>query len=328
MLVARALQLVVAGGVLLAASLSLAEPVERPLHDDDIVARVNGTPIHRKEVRQVVQAVLLAQGQEPSPSAVAALARQALDSLVSLELLFQASRARGITISDDVVNAEVSQARSQFPDEASFDSALRSRGITVAELRQETRKTLAAQQYLDAVLPKPAPVTDEQARTYYEKNREQFKHPDQIRVSHILIRTSTSGSATDQQAARTSAAEVSDRLKKGADFAQVARERSQDPGSAPEGGDLGFISRGDTEDAFENAAFALAPGQVSGVIETRYGFHVIKVTERRPAGEQPFSEVAERIRGLLAEQAREQQETELIVTLRKKAKIENLEPMS
>jgi parvulin-like peptidyl-prolyl isomerase len=165
-------------------------------------------------------------------------------------------------------------------------------------------------------------ITPEQIKDFYEQNREEFKHPPEWRVSHILIRVPKGASPGEREAAQQRASALADQLKAGADFAELARRQSQDPGSAGLGGDLGFVAKGEMDEAVEKQAFALAPGQVSGVVATPYGFDIIKVTDRRDAGYAPLSEVQDRIREVLLKSERQQRQADFVAELRKKAKIE------
>jgi len=134
-------------------------------------------------------------------------------------------------------------------------------------------------------------VSAEDARAYYEQNKARFTTEEQRRASHILIRVDSDASAGEREAARAKAESIVQRLKEGADFAGLAATESQDPGSAAEGGDLGFFTRDMMVQPFAQAAFALEPGQTSDVVETEFGFHVIRVTDLRAGTQKSFESV-------------------------------------
>ena len=145
-------------------------------------------------------------------------------------------------------------------------------------------------------------VAEGQARNSYKAKPERFQAPEQVQVRHILIAGTDAGS-------RAQAEKVLEELKAGADFAQLAKERSVDTGSAAKGGDLGLFARGRMVPEFDEAAFALKqPGDLSGIVETKFGFHVLKLEARRPAGLRPYEEVREElikeVRGKLQQDAR------------------------
>lgn len=123
------------------------------------------------------------------------------------------------------------------------------------------------------------------AQSSYKANAKKYEQPEQVRASHILIRTA-------EPDAKTKAEAILKELSGGADFAQLAKDKSQDPGSAAKGGDLGFFARGRMIKPFEDTAFGLSKvGDISGVIESPFGFHIIRLDEKKPAGLQPFAEV-------------------------------------
>ena len=299
-----------------------AENIVRPLRDDDVVARVNGTPIDRKSVREVVQGALLEQESEPDPQSMGKLVDDALDSLIDFELLYQESQARGVTVSDAAVDEDIARTKSKFPDTRSFEAALKDKGMTLDSLRSDTRKTLAVSRLLEGSVFKDAQASDEQIKQFYERNKEEFKHGPQVRASHILIRVPEKAPASTRAAAKEQAAALLAQLQAGADFTDVARTHSQDAATAARGGDLGYFAKGDMVEGVEAAAFALAPGQLSGIVSTPYGYDIIKVTDRRDAGYQSLAEVQERIRAVLLKTERQKRQTLFVAELRKKAKID------
>jgi len=134
-------------------------------------------------------------------------------------------------------------------------------------------------------------VSPEDARSYYEQNKARFTTAEQRRASHILIRVEPDASPEQREAAREKAQAIERKLKEGADFATLARTESQDPGSADSGGDLGFFTRDMMVQPFADAAFALDVGQTSAVVQTEFGFHIIRVTDIRPATQKSFDSV-------------------------------------
>jgi peptidyl-prolyl cis-trans isomerase D len=140
----------------------------------------------------------------------------------------------------------------------------------------------------------------EQEYTTYKTER--YSEPEEVHVRHILLAVAAGADDKQRDEVRARAAAVLERLQKGEDFAAVAKEVSEDTANKEQGGDLGFIRRGRTEEAFENAAFGLQPGELSAVVETRFGFHVIKMDERKAAREKPLAEVRDEIARNLSEE--------------------------
>ena len=162
--------------------------------------------------------------------------------------------------------------------------------------------------YLLLDLPKLQPrvsVTEAEERTYFDAHQDEFKQDEQLCASHILVKVKATPEATEGHAdeeARKIAQSALDQAKAGADFAALARKVSEDQGSGPQGGDLGCFARGRMVPEFENAAFSLAPGQISDLVKTQYGYHVIRATSRRDEAVPPFALVKDRIHQTLMSQ--------------------------
>lgn len=146
-----------------------------------------------------------------------------------------------------------------------------------------------------------ATVADTDLEKYYQRHIDRFEVPEQVRASHILIRVSRDATAAVKAEKKALAEKLRDRAKKGEDFAALARSSSEDPGSSVQGGDLGFFGRGMMVAPFENAAFALNPGEISDVVETDFGYHILRVAERHDARIKPMNEVMDQVRALAKE---------------------------
>jgi parvulin-like peptidyl-prolyl isomerase len=310
---------ILAVGLLLAAAGQAADPAP-----DDVAARVNGAIIHRDAVRAVVQALAEAQDTPPDGKQIERLTRDALDSLIAFELLYQESQKRGVAVTDADVDADVSRTKARFANADAYDSALQQRGLSAEDVRRDTRKTLAVNALLEQTAWRDITIPPEKVRRFYDENREQFRHPAEIRASHILIRADREASTLQRAQAQQQAEAVLAQLKAGADFAELARQRSQDPGTAGKGGDLGFFSRGAMEPTFEEAAFALNVGEISGVVTTPYGFHLIKVTDKRPAGYAPLAEVQADISAMLRDEEKRKRQDQLVAQLKQQATVDVL----
>ena len=158
--------------------------------------------------------------------------------------------------------------------------------------------------------------------TFFESNASSFQEGERVRAAHILIRVPAGTDAEGKAALRGKAEAVLARIQKGEDFATLARSSSDDADSAPRGGDLGELRRGQVAEPFEKAMFALAPGKVSGVVETDYGFHIIKVQERLPARLLGFEEVKDRLKEQLTLRKQQERQQAFVNSLRARAKVE------
>jgi parvulin-like peptidyl-prolyl isomerase len=159
---------------------------------------------------------------------------------------------------------------------------------------------------------------------FYDQNLERFKQGDTVHAAHILIGIPQNATAEQKTEAKTKAAAVLKTVKAGGDFATLARANSSDPGSAQNGGDLGFFPKGQMTPAFEEAAFKLKPGSVSALVETPFGFHIIKVLERRGPRTAPFAEVSGQIKDFLTQGQREQKLEQFVEQVKARGKIEIL----
>ncbi|MBI3457623.1 MAG: peptidyl-prolyl cis-trans isomerase [Candidatus Rokubacteria bacterium] len=163
--------------------------------------------------------------------------------------------------------------------------------------RPERRRVLAAL-LPTASVPTPA-VTDADVEAAYQERRQEFEQPERRRVAHILIGVPSVGGSAAEEAARAKAEAARERVRGGADFAQVAREVSEDPATAPRGGELGFVARGELLAPFAEVAFSLKPGEVGGPVRTAFGYHVVKVLEAVPGSKKELKEVAASLRATL-----------------------------
>jgi peptidyl-prolyl cis-trans isomerase C len=290
----------------------------------EVLAKVNGEVIGRAEFELAVR-TLEARAQSAVPVEQRdQVYRQVLDRIVGYKLLLQESKARKIAPSDADVESRLQQMKTQFPNEDAFKKALSDRGITVEKLRQETGETIAVNQLLEKEIEPQVKVEDKDISDFYAKNKQEFKQAEGVRASHILIRLPEKADAAARAKAKAQADQALKQLAGGAKFDELAKKVSQDPGSAANGGDLGFFSKGQMVPAFENAAFALKPGQTSGVVETPFGYHIIRVAETRAARELPLDEVKDQIKNYLTDQMRSAKSEAFVQGLRAKAKVEIL----
>jgi peptidyl-prolyl cis-trans isomerase C len=289
-----------------------------------VVARVNGEAISGDELEQAVRALESQVGQPVPIERRDQVYRQMMDQLIGYRLLAQASSARGLTVTDGEVDARLGQIRQQFPNEQAFLAALGQQKMTVDKLRAQTRLQMQVARMIDTEIAPKVSVADKDIGAFYEQNKDKFNEPEAVHVSHILIRLPSAPDAGARAKARAQAADLLKQLKGGADFAVLARQFSQDQGSAANGGDLGFVPKGQTPPAFEKVAFALKPGQLSGVVETQFGYHIVKCMEHRPARQVPLAEASPRISQFLTEQQRQQKTAALVEGLKAKAKVEVL----
>jgi len=298
-----------------------AKPV--PAQLPEIVARVNGEDVKKAEFERMIKTIEGRAGQPIPPDRRDEVLRGALDQLVVYKLLAQECKTRNITASDADIDAKVAELKKQFPNDDAFNKALQERGLTLDSLRNDARTDLNVNKLMDTEVATTPGPSDSEAQDFYAKNPDKFKQDEQVRASHILIRVDDKADAATKKKAKDEIESVLKQARAGADFAKLAQEHSQD-GSAAQGGDLNYFTKDQMVPAFANVAFALKPGQISDVVTTQFGYHIIKVTDHKPARVVPYDEASAKIKDYLGEQKKQQHADAFIEGLKKKAKIEVL----
>jgi len=289
-----------------------------------VVARVNGEAISKAEFERAIQNIEQRAGGQLPAERRDQIVRGLLDQLVGLRLLKQEAMSRKITVPDTDIDARVAEIKKQFPSEEVFTQALAARKMTLENLRAEARDEASINRMLADALNEKVAATPEQISTFYQQNLERFKQPDQVKASHILIAVPQGADEATKAASRAKAEEVLKQVKAGKDFAALAKENSQDPGSAVNGGDLGYFRQGQMVGPFNEVAFKLAPGTVSDVVETQFGFHIIKVIDKKPAQTAPLEQVRDQLKQYLENQNKQKETNAFIAGLRAKGKVEIL----
>lgn len=248
--------------------------------DAKVIATVNGAKITSEDFDREVKALpeyIRAMADTPQGK------KEMIDTLVMRELILQQAAKDGVD-----------------------------KGKDVEEKLAELKKRIIVDTYLKKKVETESKISDEELKKFYEQNLDKFKAGEQIRASHILVKS--------EQEAQT----ILDQLKKGGNFEELAKTKSADS-SAAKGGDLGWFGKGNMVPAFEKAAMGLKEGQLSGIVKSDFGYHIIKLTGKRAAGTRPFDEVKEQIKGAIMPQKQQQVFMKLKEDLKKGAKIEMTE---
>jgi len=183
---------------------------------------------------------------------------------------------------------------------------------------------MAISKLLEAEVEPKAAATAEQVDAFYKENPDQFKEGEKVRASHILIGVEQGADAATKAQARAKAEQLLAEVKKGGDFAALAKQNSTDPGSAVNGGDLGFFAPGQMVGPFNDVAFSLAPGATSELVETQFGFHIIRVVDKQAGRTVPLAEVRPQVEQFLSQRNRQEHTEAFVKALRAKGKIEVL----
>jgi peptidyl-prolyl cis-trans isomerase C len=288
-------------------------PLPSPL--PEIAARVDGQAIGTRAVR------LLAEQQPPAEKPLAY--RRALQQLIVRELLFQEAMKRNLKADEARLEQSYNEARLQYKDDAAWAAMLAEKGVDPQFFRTELRVQHTVQALLEQVAREgDAETSDQEALTFFESHASSFQEGERVRAAHILIRVPAGTAAEGKAALRRKAEAVLARIQRGEDFSALAMSSSDDADSAPKGGDLGELRRGQVAEPFEKAAFGLAAGNVSGVVETEYGFHIIRIQERLPARLLGFEEVKDRLKQQLTLRKQQERQRAFVDSLRARARIE------
>ncbi|MDR7484608.1 MAG: peptidylprolyl isomerase [Armatimonadota bacterium] len=286
-----------------------------------VAATVNGEPIYWSQVDAEIRRTAAQFGMDPAGQEFAKqrdeITKAVVDQLVARQLIMQEARKRNLVAADKDVDEQLAAIRQRLPSEKAFNEALTQYGFTLQTLRDLIRMDLTQRRVADVVAP--VAVSDDEVRAQFERHRAQYDRPAQIRVGHILFR---GGDKSQEAVAQAKLRIVQAKLAEGAKFEDLASQYSDDSGSAAQGGSLGFVAKGTLVKEFEEAAWALRPGQVSGPVKTQYGVHLIKVYEMKDAEKATFDKVKEQIRAQLLQSKREKAFEAWLEAQRKSARIE------
>lgn len=294
------------------------------------IARVNGAEIHEADVTREVNHLVAVMGPagtqvRSDAQQMAQLRTNAVQNLVDRVLLIEHAKNDNLMPTDEDVKVEMDRVRAAYPDSASFLARLNQLSMSVEDVQTEIRTNLCIRRLVEKNSAGIPSATKEDAAKYYQDNPTEFVTPDEVRASHILIAAAETEGPEARAAAHEKAAKVLAELRGGRDFAEAAKEHSGDPGSAANGGDLGFFTRGRMVPEFEQSAFSLKVGEISDVFDTGFGSHILKVTDRRDSRTLPLDEVQDKIVEYLDRTKGDRAIRSLIEDARTKAKIEVLD---
>ena len=291
---------------------------------DGKVATVNGIVITQdlfdKEMARV-SSQFARSGRPLSDAQSVSIKQRVLETLINRELLYQESQQKGIKVEDNEVNGQFDIVKKRFPGEEQYKAALQKMNITEAELKSQIREGMAIQQFVDNYLVQEITVSEAEVMGFYQDNPDMFKQPEQIKASHILIKVDAQADETAKGQANKKIMKIQKQLKAGQDFASLATEFSEGPSNV-NGGDLGYFSRGQMVKPFEDAAFKLKSGEVSDIVETRFGYHLIKVVDKKPESVVSYEKVKDKITQYLEQDKKGKAVKADIEKLRQKAVIE------
>jgi peptidyl-prolyl cis-trans isomerase C len=290
------------------------------------VAIVNGVAISKNafdtEISRMLQQ-LMQGGQGIQPQQFEQLREIALDNLIKQQLLFEAAKEAGYSADEATVEDRLAKLKERFGDEEKYRDALEKMGADEESLKQEIRQSLKVNQFVTEKFVDTVEITDEQVQEFYDENPRFFQQPGQVKASHVLIKIPEEADEAQKAEALQKAEDVKKKAEAGEDFAELAKEYSEGP-SAEQGGDLGFFQKEQMVGPFAEAAFAMEPGQISDVVETQFGYHVIKVADKKEARTMTLDEVHDQLVQYLKQQTVEKRMDEYLESAKADAEVEVL----
>ena len=291
---------------------------------EDKVAAVNGVIINKDAYDRELDFFVrrAAPGGQQIPDVkMAQMKNEVLESLIDRELLFQETKKKGIQVKPEAVSDQLKKIKERYPNKEEFKKLLSNMGLTESDVQAQIERGMAIQELIDKEVGEKIKISDEETKAFYDKNPQLFQQPEQVKASHILIKVAADAPDAQKAEARKKIEAVQQKAQKGEDFATLAKTYSEGP-SGPKGGALGYFRRGQMVKPFEEAAFSLKPNETSEIVETQFGYHLIKVDDKKPATKMAYAEVKDRLSDNLKKQKMDSEANAYIETLRKDAKIE------
>ena len=288
-----------------------------------VVARVNdhdinGDVIFRELKKAAIQykkrGMPLTADQEKSA------AKTLIDDEIGRILLVLKAKAVGIKVSEKMLLEKLRKVKAKFKSDSIFEHRLSDRGMTVDQYKQELEIDMYMDQLIKKEIEPKIKITEKDSQAYYDKNKSNFETQEKVRASIMLLRFNPKEGKAGEQAVLKKFESILIQVKNGADFGALAQQHSQDS-LASKGGDLGFFTQKQMLPAFSSRAFKMKVGEVSEIFRTGRGFHVIKVTDRKPGSLSSFATEKEKIQKFLANKKISQATRDYIENLRKEAEI-------
>jgi peptidyl-prolyl cis-trans isomerase C len=286
------------------------------------VAKVNGNVLSDYEMNEALNEILPAASFHGgiTPEKRQKYHDRAVDKMIEDELLYQEAVRRGLEVGEDVITNDVDATIKRLGSKERYEEALKNTGLTDEEYRVKIKRRKLIE-LLQAAIVEESKASDQEAREYYEANKERYVMPPSWRLRHILISVPPESSPEEWDAKRKRAEEALQKIKDGEDMASVAWDYSDDPYRV-KGGDLGIVHSGRLVGALEQAVSKLKVGEVSDVVQSIYGYHIVRLEGKSEEEQIEFDDASEKIKETLSREKREKLETELLEKLKADAKIE------
>lgn len=232
-----------------------------------------------------------------------------VDNLISEELIIEEAVKQKIEVSDAEYAVKLAEIKKTFPSEEKFNETLKKEGLTEKSLEEIMKKQILIQKVSDKITGS-IKISENETKDYYDKNLDLFKEPEQVKARHILVKT------------EKEANDILSKLKAGSNFEELAKQYSTDKANKDQGGDLGWIGKGQMVPEFENVAFSLEKGKTSDSVKTQYGFHIIRIDDKKAAEQKSFDAVKVQIVQTMKTQKQREKFQSWVEDVKKKSKIE------
>jgi peptidyl-prolyl cis-trans isomerase C len=290
------------------------------------VAVVGGTKVFERDLQMTIREMRRQFGEkEAGKEGPEAIRRKALDQFVAVELLYQDGKALNLPEVDSQVEAMWAAAEKQAGSKEKFEEQLTKEGLAMDQARDNIKKNIYVRAVINQKIQPLVKVSDAEVEAAYQANQERYRHGEMIGARHILIQVPKEATEEQKKQAKEKIESVLKEIQAGKDFSELAKTVSDCP-SKTRGGDLGYFGKGQMVPAFENAAFALKVNEISPVVETQFGYHLIQVYGKKPAGVTPLEEVRRQVEAQVKNEKFQKAVNDYVLNLRQKAKIEILDP--
>ena len=246
---------------------------------------------------------------------------QAFEKMIEKELFYQEAVKKGLRVDEGIIEAERDKTVKRLGGPKKYKAALKKADFTDEKYRERLKKKHLVNRFITGEIEDKARPTDEEIKEYYQMNKKKFMRPDARKLKHILISVQPEATAEERQLKKAKAQEVIDRINAGEDMSDVAWKHSMGPYRV-KGGDMGLVHRGRLYPDLEKKVFQLEPGKLSGIIETIYGYHIVRVEEVKPAEQLDLEDVHDSIQKELTQKKEKQIRQDLVARLKAQARIE------
>lgn len=294
---------------------------ELPFYATGPIARIDGEEVGAETFNEMVaERMERMPGQVPPPM-VEMMKNETIDFVIDKHLVDEVLEGEDIEVTDEDIDEALAEFKDRFPDEAVFEQQLAQMGMDEAELRENLHQDVELEKYLSA--EHDLEVTAEEAETFFEENKERFAEEEQVQARHVLIEVDEGADEETESEAEERAQAVYQEAVDGADFEELAREKSEGP-SAERGGDLGFFPRHRMVPEFAEVAFDMDVGDISEPVRTQFGYHVIEKLDHQEGGDAEFADVESDIEMQLLHQKRQEAFQSFLDDLKDGVEIEKL----